>query len=501
MGTFMRREIDLAPAPPLMELVAAGERELPPEALVFPPPGDPMPVARQLLTQVFSTSTGETTLVYWRGDWWMYSTGQWAKVEELDVKGALYDALEHATFFNGTKDEGGEKKDIYKPWRPTPGKVHGVLEPLQTQVNKHVHNDVDAPTWIGAGRITPARECLPMGNGLLHLPTRALEPHTPALFSTYCLPFDYDPAATCPTWGGFLSEIFAHDPKGQLLVQEYAGYIVSGRLDMHKGLLIVGPSRAGKGVISGALHQLVGVSNAQSPSLRDFATDFGLAGLVGKPLATVEDARGDDDRRNNALVERLLNITAGDAVQINRKNREHWTGVLPTRLVLFSNEMPRFMDASGAVVNRFMAVHLEKSFLGKEDKTLPARISAEMPGILNWALEGLARLEAQGHFTVPGTMAGMLEQMQDLASPVAAFIADTYTVTGEPTDMVELSTVHNAYKDWCRDTGNNPPAQAEFARRLTAAVAGVAVKNMDVPGADWSGTGKRKRKRYVLGLE
>lgn len=498
--TFMH-DIDLPPAPPLMELVAAGEKELPPEALVYPPPGDPMAVARQLLTQVFATPTGEFTLVYWRCDWWMYRTRQWAKAEELDVKEALYDALEHATFFDGTKDEGGEKKDIYKPWKPTPGKVHGVLEPLQTQVNKHVRNDVDAPTWIGADRSNPAREYLPMRNGLLHLPTRTLEPHTPALFSTYCLPFDYDRAATCPTWAGFLSEIFAHDPKGQLMVQEYAGYIVSGRLDMHKGLLIVGPSRAGKGVISGALRQLVGVSNAQSPSLRDFATDFGLAGLVGKPLATVEDARGDDDRRNNTLVERLLNITAGDAVQINRKNKEHWTGTLPTRLVLISNEMPRFMDASGAVVNRFMAVHLEKSFLGKEDKTLPAHISAEMPGILNWALEGLTRLESQGRFTVPDTMAGMLEQMQDLASPVAAFIADTYTVTGNQSDRVTMSEVHLTYKGWCQDMGTKSVSQTELMRRINAAgVSGVRAAMLDVNSGPWSRTSERKRKRYLLGV-
>lgn len=343
--TFMNDQ-ELPPAPPLMELIEAGEIEVPPEALVFPSPGKSMPVARQLLAQVFSTPTGEPTLAFWRGEWWMYRAGQWLIVEELEVKGQLYEALENATYWG--EKRGGEA--VVKEWTPSRAKIYNIVEPLQALVNKYVPNAVDAPAWIGTAHLDPAGEYLPMGNGLLHLPTRALSPHTPSLFSTYCLPFDYQPGETCPTWAGFLSEVFAHDPKGQLLLQEYAGYIVSGRVDLHKGLLVVGPSRAGKGVISRTLKQMVGVTNTQSPSLKDFATDFGLAGLIGRPLAVVEDARGDDDQRNNALVERLLNITAGDVVQINRKHTDHWTGALPTRLMLFSNEVTRFMDASGAVV-------------------------------------------------------------------------------------------------------------------------------------------------------
>lgn len=495
--TFMNDQ-ELPPAPPLMELIEAGEIEVPPEALVFPSPGKSMPVARQLLAQVFSTPTGEPTLAFWRGEWWMYRAGQWLIVEELEVKGQLYEALENATYWG--EKRGGEA--VVKEWTPSRAKIYNIVEPLQALVNKYVPNAVDAPAWIGTAHLDPAGEYLPMGNGLLHLPTRALSPHTPSLFSTYCLPFDYQPGETCPTWAGFLSEVLAHDPKGQLLLQEYAGYIVSGRVDLHKGLLVVGPSRAGKGVISRTLKQMVGVTNTQSPSLTDFAKDFGLAGLIGRPLAVVEDARGDDDQRNNALVERLLNITAGDVVQINRKHTDHWTGALPTRLMLFSNEVPRFMDASGAVVNRFMAIQLKMSFLGKEDNTLPARISAEMPGILNWALQGLERLEAQRCFTVPDTMSGMLSQMQDLASPVAAFISDCYTVTGNDVDRIPMSEAHRAYKQWCGDMGTKPVALAELMRRINAAsTPGVSAGMRDAVSGSWNGVGKRKRDRYILGVK
>ncbi|MCK4377839.1 MAG: hypothetical protein KAW01_00760 [Deltaproteobacteria bacterium] len=50
---------------------------------------------------------------------------------------------------------------------------------------------------------------LTMGNGLYDLENYELIPHSPDIFTTNLLPYDYDPEATCPRWLQFLGEIIA----------------------------------------------------------------------------------------------------------------------------------------------------------------------------------------------------------------------------------------------------------------------------------------------------
>ena len=84
--------------------------------------------------------------------------------------------------------------------------------------------------------------------------------------------------------------------------------MISGRLDLHKILLLVGPTRAGKGVIARILGALVGAENVAGPTLSSLNGDFGLAPLLGKTLAVVSDARL-NGRGAHVVVERLLSIS------------------------------------------------------------------------------------------------------------------------------------------------------------------------------------------------
>ena len=53
-------------------------------------------------------------------------------------------------------------------------------------------------------------------------------------------------------------------------------------------------------------------------------------------------------------VERLLSISGEDTLTIDRKYRDPWTGRLPTRFMILTNELPRFTDSSGALASRFV---------------------------------------------------------------------------------------------------------------------------------------------------
>jgi hypothetical protein len=167
------------------------------------------------------------------------------------------------------------------------------------------------------------------------------------------VPFDYEKDASEPSrWFGFLRDLWGEDVDSVKALQEFFGYVVSGRLDMHKILLLVGPTRAGKGVIARTLTAMVGQDNVAGPTLSSLAGEFGLAPLLGKPLAIVSDARL-SGRGSQVVVERLLAISGEDTITVNRKYKEQWSGKLPSRFMVISNELPQLGDASAAIAGRF----------------------------------------------------------------------------------------------------------------------------------------------------
>ena len=246
-------------------------------------------------------------------------------------------------------------------------------------------------------------------------------------------------------------------------------------MDLHKILLMVGPTRGGKGVIARILTALIGRQNVAGPTLNSLGGEFGLAPLIGKPLAVISDARF-VGKNGNVVVERLLSISGEDTLTVNRKYRDQWTGKLPCRLHVVSNELPRLGDASAAVIGRIVLLLLSHSWLGREDHDLEISLRHELSGILNWALDGLRRLVVQnGHaFTRTTSADEAIVQMRDLASPVGAFVREKCK-TG-PNLEVEVGLIYDAYKLWCEDSGHPKANKQTFGRDLRAAIPSVRIE-------------------------
>jgi putative DNA primase/helicase len=141
---------------------------------------------------------------------------------------------------------------------------------------------------------------------------------------------------------------------------------------------MIGPTRGGKGVIARVLISLIGRQNVAGPTLNSLSGEFGIAPFIGKPLAIISDARL-DGRSGGIIVERLLSISGEDQLTVNIKYREQWTGTLPTRVHIISNELPRFGDASVAIIGRLMPLMTTRSWLGTRTSTLSPRCSASAP--------------------------------------------------------------------------------------------------------------------------
>ena len=428
---------------------------------LLPSPSNPLAVARKLIEEKYRTDAG-LTLINHRGDFFRWDGACWPERDRLDIRRDAYAFVEGAIYL----DAEGKSQ----PFAPTVRKINDLIDALRACVG--ITSEHEPPVWLDERANPPASEIIAMQNGLLHLPARRLLPHTPGFFVHHALAFPFVADAPLPVrWLAFLRQLWPNDHASIATLQELFGYVIGGGTRQQKIFLLVGPLRAGKGTIGRVLTGILGRHNVAAPTLASLSTNFGLAPLIGKPLALMSDARLSAKADAKVVVERLLSISGEDSLTIDRKYREPWTGRLPSRFVILTNELPGFTDASGALSSRFIVLVFSKSFLGREDPGLTDELLTEAPSILKWGLAGLDRLNERGYLVMPESGRDAVQQLEDLASPVAAFVRERCRVGQDAS--VEVDVLWGAWKEWCEGQGRGHGTKAVFGRDLRAALPAV----------------------------
>lgn len=475
----MTTPLTLAPAGP-----EPARRADPPPIETWPPPWAPLEVAYALGAD--RTVDNTVTVQHWRGSWWEYRSTHWVEIGEKIVRGWVYNRLRSGVYQKVGAE--GETEDV--PWNPDRPKVGNILDAMGAAVAA-LDDATEPGTWLPTGETIPGVVSTP--TGLFKVTTRQTSPATPRMFTTWALPFDYDASAPEPSaWLAFLQSVWPDDPDTIAMVQEWLGYLVSGRTDQQKAMLLVGPRRSGKGTILRVAQALVGKANTAAPTLQAMTSQFGLQTCIGKALIAVGDARLAGGTNTATLVERLLSIVGEDALQVDVKYRDPWVGRLPGRVMIASNEVPDFRDASGAIGSRFLVAKMVTSFYDREDIELEGKLMAELPGILRWALDGLDRLADQGRFTQSATSIEAREDMEESESPVAQFV-DVACEVGPYT--VPREVLYAVWLDWAARNGYATTNIATFGRQLRAAYASVGRSQPTLGGrrvSCFSGIGLRE---------
>jgi len=368
-------------------------------------------------------------------------------------------------------------------WSQSNNVVGNVVPIIQSYAWKDAALVGPMPFWSGDDRpFGSTRNVIAFANGLMDLDNPSvLIPHTPKWCSTVCLPFAYDPAATCPAWEKFLADVFEGDQVRVALVQEFFGYCLSSDTSLQKALVLVGKPRSGKGTIQRILGALIGPDNSTGYSLERLATEFGPSALVNKAVAVVGEVELAANPQRAKIVEVLKSIIGEDSLSINTKYESKFPSLrLPTRFVIASNSVPRLLDASGALAHRFVFVPFEMSFVGREDIHLEEKLLAELPGIANWALAGLKRLRAAGgKFTLGDGHRKLASQYAADTSPIMAWVRSEMVVhrRADPGDLppecitsasvsIGKSDAYERYCLWCESHDIEPTRPAWFGRDL-----------------------------------
>jgi putative DNA primase/helicase len=415
------------------------------------------------------------TLRFWREEWHRWDGTAYRVAPDKEVRGELAGTVKAEFDRLNLKAQALANGKPPKVRPVTTKLVANVTLALTDLALLRARDCPQTPAWLCEDPPWPAGEVLPCRNALVHLPSLVeRKPCTrlpsPAFFCPYNLDFDFNPDAPDPIeWLKFLGELWPEDPESIALLQEWFGYCLSSDTSQQKMLMLIGPKRSGKGTITRVLRALIGAENVANPTLSQLSTPFGAAPLIGKLVATINDARLSGRADQAVIVERLLSITGEDSQTIDRKHRDSWEGKLAVRFVLISNELPRLNDASAALPSRMLILKLVQSFLGKEDKDLLSKLLAELPGILLWAVNGWDRLRKRGRFAQPKSAEELVEAMEALASPVTVFVRERCKVD----DAVEVKTktLFQAWLDWCKEKGRSKPGDEQnFGRNLRAVI-------------------------------
>ena len=116
-----------------------------------------------------------------------------------------------------------------------------------------------------------------------------------------------------------------------------------------------------------------------------------------------------------------------------------------------------------------IVLQLRKTFYGREDTTLRKRLLTELPGILLWAIEGWRRLRERGRFVQPAASADLIDDLDELSSPIGQFVRERCVVG--PGFRESISNLYRIWVDWCKEKGiKEPGIEQGFGRNLAAVI-------------------------------
>jgi putative DNA primase/helicase len=139
------------------------------------------------------------------------------------------------------------------------------------------------------------------------------------------------------------------------------------------------------------------------------------------------------------------------------------------KLIFNCNQLPKDVEQTDAYFRRFLILPFSVTIdEEKQDKLLANKIvDSELPGILNWVLEGLKRLLSQGRFSKCKISDDMLIRYKIESDSVQIFLEE-YSIqkSSDSKEFITLKTVYDAYRAFCLESGYKPISKLNFSKRL-----------------------------------
>lgn len=302
-------------------------------------------------------------------------------------------------------------------------------------------------------------------NGTLDLRTGKLRPHRREDYLTKLVPFAYDEKATCPLWLAFLERVVP-DPDVRAFLQRAVGYSLTADVGAQVFFFFYGLGANGKSTFLLVVQRMLGLDFAiqAAPDLllarkeRGHPTD--QADLFRVRLAVCTEI-GAGRSLDEVMIKRL---TGGDRLRARRMREDFWEFSPTHHIWIAANHKPIVHGTDEAIWRRILLVPFNVTIPEPErDPKLVEKLTAEMPGILAWAVQGCVQWRRKG-LQPPDAVRLATKAYQEEMDVVGGFFDECCAV--RKGSSTPASAVFKAYQAWAAANGEEAITQKAFGHRL-----------------------------------
>ena len=325
-------------------------------------------------------------------------------------------------------------------------KIRGMIDSMKPVCQSVSVNDLDKHSLQ-----------INLENGTYDLETGRLRPHDPADLHTRIVPIVFDPAAPEPTvFLRFLHSTFARNgtPDHGLIsyVQRSIGHTLTGDTRERATFIAYGGGRNGKSTLLELIRQLTGDYGATANATTFDAerkSDKGedIAKWVGVRYVLASEL----ESGTKLATARIKSLAGRDSITVRHLYQSDFTFKPQFKIWLATNFLPSVSGSDQAAWDRLKLIPFNNRFDGtKEDKTLEAKLTAELPGILNWALDGAATWLREGIGTCDAVTSAT-QQYRDVSDTLKDWMDESCEL--DSTKGATATALHQSYLAWMKERG------------------------------------------------
>lgn len=276
----------------------------------------------------------------------------------------------------------------------------------------------------------------------------------------------YDAAAECPTWDAFIARVLGGDDELISFVQRAVGYSLTGNVSEQCLFFLYGSGQNGKSTFAEALQQLFGdyaLKTATSLYTLDShgrEPEPAIARLLGRRFATGSETEEGADLADS----RVKDLTGGDTLTARELYCPAFSFKPTHKLWIYGNHRPNVRGTDHGIWRRIKLIPFKVQIPNDEkDPELLNKLSAEMPGILNWAIKGCMDWQRNGLGTARIVDEATADYRED-EDEMGEFLAEMCIMEGR----VTLSDLYARFKIWAENRGARfVPKQTTFTKRIS----------------------------------
>ena len=308
----------------------------------------------------------------------------------------------------------------------------------------------------------PNKKLINLENGMLDWRKGELFEHNHEYYSQIQIPIPYNPDAYCSKWKQYMKE-WVPEKESRMVLQEYVGYCLIPDTSMQKAMFLTGSGSNGKSTFLEVISSLFGGNILSNIPLQKLQNRFEITEVENKLVNICSDI----DSTNLNETGNVKTLISGEKLRGEYKHGASFDFTPVARLFFSANKLPTTSDKSFGWYRRFDIIEFPNQFNkgdSDHDPDLKYKLYNELPGIFNWALEGLKRLKTNKEFTHSKNIDKSKYEYETINDPVKSFINDMCNIGRNEYEIGK--EVYSAYKNYCEDYGLKYLSRHKLTSRL-----------------------------------